>query len=398
MSNRPGSLRVLHVIPSVAACRGGPSQAVLEMVAVLRKSGINAEIATSNDNGTEKLDVPTGELIEYQGVPVRFFNRISTPVAPLREFSYAPGLSRWLNKHLDEYDILHVHAIFSYCSTRAMQVARRKGVPYIIRPIGQLEHWSLQQSKTRKSYYLQWFEQKNIEQAQCIHFTSRSEQTQAQEVIGQTPNEVIPLGLDLPMQVRSANTKIQQRWSLERETPTILFMSRLHPKKGLELLLDALASLSFMPFQLVIAGQGEDAYVQSLQTRIRSSGLEQRCHFVGFVKGAEKSLLLQGADLYVLTSHSENFGVAVLEAMAAGTAVLVSKQVALSEQVAAHKAGFVTSLDVADIMAKLRTALSDPELMRDYGEAARLFVENKLQWTQIAHRLEAMYRRCLKSN
>lgn len=400
MSKRPdieshsqhSSLKVLHVIPSIAPCRGGPSKAVVDMVCALRKAGVNAEIATSNDDGPNKLDVQLGELIQHNGVPVRFFNRVSPPVTALREFIYSHQFERWLKKHIQDYDLIHVHAIFSFCSTKAMQLARKHDIPYIVRPIGQLEKWSLTQSPTKKARYLKLIEQQNLEAASRVHFTAKSEHEQALQLLPKLRGQVIPLGLDLPMESRNARTKMEKRWKLQTDVPTILYLSRLHPKKGLELLLAALSKLTHLPFQLLIAGDGDTSYVDSLKQYAKQLKLSERTKFVGFVQSAEKSQLLQGADLYALTSHSENFGIAVLEAMASGTAVIVSRQVALAEQVSKHNLGFVTELETEDIQQKLESALTEIDETRETGERARDFVEQHYQWSRIAQQLTKLYK------
>lgn len=397
MPNKPDSLKVLHVIPSVSPLRGGPSKAVIEMVSALRQSGVNAEIATTNDHADNLLDVELNLLIEYQHVPVRFFHRWSplkflSWFKPFREFSYSLGFQRWLNRHINDYDAVHVHAIFSFCSSYAMWLARRRNVPYVVRPIGQLEHWSLAQSRNRKSHYLNLIERNNLLAASCVQFTADSERSQALEVIPQLKQTVLPLGLNVPMSLNQASSKLRARWKIERGAPVIAFMSRLHPKKGLELLLDALAIVDDFPFQLVIAGDGEDNYKKELQTKITASGLDHCVTFIGFVKGAEKNILLQGADLFALTSHSENFGIAVLEALASGTAALVSSSVALSEQIAEHKLGYVTELSVNAIRRELIDALAEIDATQELGRNARDFVEQHYQWSNIAQRLSKLYK------
>lgn len=129
------SLKVLHVIPSVSPQRGGPSKAVLQMVAALKQTDVHAEIATTNDNGVDLLDVPLDTLTERQGAPIRYFERWSPAIPELREFQYSSSFVNWLKQHIKDYDLLHVHAIFSFCSSYAMWLARRTNVPYVW-PIG----------------------------------------------------------------------------------------------------------------------------------------------------------------------------------------------------------------------------------------------------------------------
>jgi len=183
MRDRLQRLKVLHVIPSVASCRGGPSKAVIDMVSSLRKQEVDSEIATTNDNGRITLDISLNSLIVYQGVPVRFFARFSPPIHAVREFAYSISFSNWLSKNIDNYDVIHIHAIFSYCSTYAMSLARKKRIPYVVRPIGQLQKWSLAQSQTRKKWYLKYIERSNIESASMVQYTDDSELLESSEVV-----------------------------------------------------------------------------------------------------------------------------------------------------------------------------------------------------------------------
>ena len=399
------SLKVLHIIPSLAPCRGGPSKAAIDMVSALRKAGTEAEIVTTDDNCADRLNVTKKELVEYQGVPVRFFMRLSPPTRPLREFAYSWSLQRWLKKHINDYDLIHVHAIFSFCTSYAMRLARNNNIPYVVHCMGQLEPWSLQQSQVRKKIYLKCFELENLMGAAAIQFTAQSEQALVEQHFAKQYLEeqglpklkgtVIPLGVDLPMLISNAETKMHKRWGLDRMTPTILYLSRLHPKKGLEILLEALSKLGEQPYQLLIAGDGETQYLQKLQQKAAEFGIAKRCKFVGHLHGQEKNIALQGADLFALTSHSENFGIAVLEAMSSGTSVLLSIGVALSHEVEKNELGFVCDLSQESIQESLTQALHDIESTHELGKGARRFVENHYQWSGIADQLNKLYSDCL---
>lgn len=384
-------MKVLHVIPSISPLRGGPSKAVIDMVRALNDIGVSAEIATTNDNGPEKLEVELEALTSHQGVPVIFFDRFSPPQNAVREFAYSGGFRRWLKQHIDDYDLLHIHAIFSFASSYAMALARRRNIPYVLRPIGQLEPWALRQSRLRKHLFLQLFENSNLLGAAAIQFTAESEQTKTMQALSELQgvhSEIIPLGIELPQKVPNARQQIIRDYQLEGEKKIILFLSRLHVKKGLELLLESLSRISQENWQLLIAGTGEPAYVRALETKVAQLGLTSRCRFIGFVDGTPKQLLLQGADLYTLTSYAENFGIAVLEALAAGTPALVSRDVALSKLIESQRLGYVCDTNVRSVSQQLTIALGGES---DIGKEAAEYVAKTFDWGQIAARLSALY-------
>jgi glycosyltransferase involved in cell wall biosynthesis len=198
---------------------------------------------------------------------------------------------------------------------------------------------------------------------------------------------IIPLGIN---KRTSSRDSVQPRWTLKKNTPVICYLSRLHPKKGLELLLQAL-SLIDNDFQLLIAGTGETGYEASLRELIATLKQEEKCHFLGFIEGGEKQLLLQSSDIFALTSYSENFGIAVLEAMAAGAMPFISHEVALSGIVKEHNLGVVCKLSVQDIKRKLSTQLQNIEGCKQRGNAAKKFVEQHYQWSAIAQQLQDLY-------
>ncbi len=358
------------------------------MVQALRAQGVEAEIATTNDDGDNLLDVPLGPVTEHAGVPVRFFARWSPPVRPLREFAYSRPLARWLAAAVRSYAVVHVHALFSYPSTRAMLTARQQRVPYLSRPLGQLCEWSLLQSALRKRCYLAAVERANLEAAAALHFTTGQERAEAAALGLRTPGFVIPHGVELPAPVPDARARLRERLALPPDEPVVLFLSRIHAKKGLELLIPALAQLAHLRFTFVLAGTADTPdYADRINQLLAGTGLAARTRQVGFAAGEWKQTLLQGADLFVLTSHSENFGIAVVEAWAAGLPVIVTPGVALADEVARQQLGSVPALDISAIACAVATWLQDPAARTRSGTEARLWARANYTWPSVAARL-----------
>ena len=384
-------MKILHLIPSVAAIRGGPSIAVIEMVRSLRTLGIDIEIVTTNDNGNTVLDVPLNILHEYEKVPVRFFARFSPSIHTVREFAFSADLTAWLWQHLRDYDLLHVHAIFSYPSTIAMAIARAQNVPYINQPHGILCQWSLQQKQRKKELYLNLIEKANLHGAKALHLTADQEQKELELLGWNLSSFILPLGIDLPVALPNAREQLHQMLNIPSQVPVILFLSRLHPKKGLDYLIPALGKLRDRSFAFVLAGSGTTEYEAELDHLLRENHLSDRTHKLGFVTGEKKDICLQGSDLYALTSHSENFGVAVLEALASGTPALVTPGVALADLVKEQKLGWVADLEINAITSTIQEFLDHPQIAKQTGDRAAKYIAEHYTWREIANRLKAVY-------
>lgn len=386
-------MKVLHVIPSVSTVRGGPSRAVLGMVRALRGAGCAAEIACTDDDGPGRLDVALDGPVDVEGASVRFFPRWSPPVAVLREFQYSPPFGAWLRRHIGDYDLLHVHAVFSHASTLAMIEARRRGRPYIVRPIGQLSPWSLDQKCLKKRLYLALVERRNLRGAAGIHCTSEAERRDVLAFDRSLPAFVSPIGADPPRVLDDVGRRLRERFGIAAKTPVILYLGRLHRKKGIEILIDACKELGEVDFGLVIAGSGDARYEASL--RERAAGLGEKARFVGQVSGDDKDLLLQGSDVFALPSAHENFGIAVLEAMMGGVRAVVTPGVALADFVAGPGMGMVVEGTPGAFATAIRRLLGtwpvpDGERRRIRGAAEEAF-----SWDGIARGLAAVYGKTL---
>ncbi len=382
-------MRVLHVIPSISPKRGGPSAALFPMIAALQGTGIECGVLTTNDDGPGNSDLNTGQWQDLGGISVLAFPRKLLGRRWFDEHIVAPQAIRWLNQQGREWDLLHVHAVFSYLSTRAMSWARKHDHPYISRPLGQLCHWPLQQKPLRKRAYLGLVEKRNLKGASRVHFTSQQESDECLAAGIVVEGMVVPHGINMPKdRMGEADSKANAL--------SVVFLSRLDPKKGIERLIQGFVSADpeRLNANLTIAGSGDSHYVESLKAQ--ASG-QDSIEFVGWVEGEAKHRLLRGADLFVLPSYSENFGVVVLEAMSSGIPVLLTPEVALSQHVKDAGAGLVIDGSVQSITAGITQLAGDKKLRQSMGQAGRSLAQNKFSWDAVAAALKQHYQEILDS-
>jgi glycosyltransferase involved in cell wall biosynthesis len=387
-------MKVLHVTPSVSPIHGGTTAAILGMVKALKNQGISVEILTTNDDGQKVLDVPIQKKVIYNGVPCIFCNCL--PYLP--RYAISNDLAQWLWQQITNYDLIHIHCVFSYSSTVAMTIARIQQKQFIVTPHGMLCDWSLRQHSRLKKAYLQMIGYDNLNRARIIHFTADQERLEAQVLSLKTESTTIPLGLDIPMIIPDASVRVRKLLGISDNAPLILFLSRIHPKKGLDYLIRALAKISSQfPFHLIIAGDGTEEDKQIIYELIDDFQLKDKTHFLGFVQGENKNLLLQGSSLFALTSHSENFGIVVIEAMAAGLPILVTPGVALSNVIRDNDFGYVPDLDADDIAKDIQRFLTAEYTTenKSINERSKNYIKDNYSWNTISKKMINVYQQIL---
>ena len=386
-------MRIIQIVPSVSLVYGGPSQMVLGLSAALAAEGIEVSLLTTNANGDAgqaPLDVPLAQPLQQDGYKIFYF-----PCSPFQRYKFSLGLLQWLRLHGREYDLVHIHALFSPISTAAAYLARSLSLPYILRPLGTLDPADLRKKRWLKQVYGFLWEKPNLAGAAAIHFTSQQEAKISERFGATTQDLVIPLGVKLP-EKRPVPGQIRRQLGIAENCPLLLFLSRLDPKKGLDLLIPALEQLKEegLDFHFVLAGSNpqDPDYEQGIGETIRVSALASRTTITGFVTGDMKLGLLQDADLFVLPSYYENFGIAVAEAMTAGTAVVISDQVHIWQEVSLSKAGWVSTCEVNDFAAKLRLGLADEDEREKRGLKGKNYALEHYSWQAIALQTIAAYR------
>ncbi|MEM6253261.1 MAG: glycosyltransferase [Cyanobacteria bacterium P01_D01_bin.156] len=382
-------MKILHVIPSLSPKLGGPTQAVLHLSKNLQNCDVDVQILTTNDNTDQLLDVPLLKTTLYKGVKVTFLPR----TLRAKEFIYARALNQWHQQNLSSFDVVHTHYIFSYLSSWTARAARRRKIPYLMRPLGQLTPWALSQSALKKRLYRNILENKNLQAANTIHCTSPGEADDVSKLGFQTPKLCLPLGVELPNLDRSqARAQLKKQYHL-KDAPILLFLSRLHLKKRPELLLKAVQHWRQrdLHVNLLIAGSGEPTYEKQLRNQVKELEINDLVTFTGFVDGADKECLLQGSDLFMLPSYSENFGIAVAEALAAGTPVAITPEVQTSPWIEKADAGWIVPGNLDMWVKTLEPILQRPQILLEKGLAGRKLAAETFSWSKIAQELASSY-------
>jgi glycosyltransferase involved in cell wall biosynthesis len=227
------------------------------MCHALSERGHDVLIATTDADGAERLPVELGRRTIYQNVPALFCRRQWSEA-----YKYSHPLARWLEAHVRDFDVVHIHAVFSHACLAAARACRRRGVPYVVRPLGTLDPWSLKQKRFRKLAFWYLGGRPMLTGAAAIHYTTQSEEELVAESFGLKRGAVIPLGVEeqLLTLIDEAEDSVAEVESFDGH-PYALVLSRLHQKKGLELLLPAFLSLvrrpEFAEWRLVLAGDGD---------------------------------------------------------------------------------------------------------------------------------------------
>lgn len=388
-------MKILQIVPSISLIYGGPSQMVMGLSAALAERGVEVTILTTDSNGDfgqAPLDVPLNTPVPQDGYEVRYFR-----CYPFRRYKFSLDLLRWLWAHAGDYDVAHIHALFSPVTSVAAMIARQKKLPYLLRPLGTLDPADLQKKRQLKKIYAALLEKPNLAGAAGVHFTSKEEAKISERFGTNPPDIVIPLGvksLKMPAQGES-----RRRWGIPDDKPLLLFMSRIDPKKGLDLLIPALEKLlaSGVNFYFVLAGTNpqDPDYEKQICEEVKTSTLSSCTTITGFVTGELKAALLQDADLFVLPSYYENFGIAVAEAMVAGTAVVISDRVHIWEDVKGADAGWVCGCEVSALTEVLREALMALGEQERRGKNAREYALTNYSWDAIANQMIQAYQEVL---
>lgn len=300
---------------------------------------------------------------------------------------------RTLRQIATNYDLLHVHELWHYPGYSAYRVASDLGKPFLVTIHGALEPWALNHKGAKKRIYMKFMQRRILNKASVLHALTVEEVKQIRSQKIATPIVKIPNGINpKTFQELPQSTEFLKCYPQLAGKKLILFLGRIHPKKGLDVLTEAFGSISIVrdDVALIIAGPDEIGYQSELVTKLKRHGVAQKVLFTGPLNGRMKLAALSVADIFVLSSYSEGFSVAVLEAMACGLPLVLSRQCYFPE-VAEQGAGLVIEPDVDQLRNALLWLLDRPDRRQDMGMAGRKVVMGHYTWTHVATQMEKVY-------
>lgn len=384
-------MRILHYLPRIRLSEGGVVRAVLDLCALLAEFGHEVTLAAH-----DHTDIPAD------------WNTPGRPSAALLDAPSAiRGYSRAAATRVKELvkasDVIHLHTPWLRGNVRFADEADRRHVPYCVTIHGMLDDWCLSEKRLKKRIYLNVVGRRILERAAAIHCTAQAERDQACKHFSHAHVEIIPLTFDMDSyrQVPDPEPARAAFAFLDQDVPTALFLSRIHHKKGIEVLLRAIHLLretrdtrgKGYDCRLLIAGTGDPQYTQSLKALSSSLGLDNAVAFLGHVSGELKLSLLAAADVFVLPTSQENFGLALTESLASGTPVVTTRGVDIWPELQGSGGALIVDpapRAFADAICALTT---DQDRAREMGRMGRRWVLEHLDPQNVTQQYCDLYQR-----
>lgn len=337
-------MTILHITPyyKPSWIYGGPVRSISKLAEAQYQIGASVSVYTTSANGTTELQFSSGKEQRVEGVNIYYFRRHL-----YRPIFISFGLIWRLLLRIDQYSVIHIHTWWNLTAILSVLICRFKGIRPVFSPRGMLSTYGLYSGKTGLKHFFHTTIGRWLLKGTLLHATSAQEVTECQQIIPHWPYFCLPNVLDLPIP-SSFFPKPNRSESFQ-----LLFLSRIHPKKGLDLLFESLA-LFPVEWELHIAGDGERAYIQQLKELSVRLGIDHQIHWRGWVNEKDRYDLMAQSDLLVLVSQNENFANVVIEALSVGTPVLISEHVGLQKYVLQKQLGWITSLQKYSITAILK--------------------------------------------
>ncbi len=359
--------QILHAIRDLELASGGPSRSIPQLVMAIDSAahgdGLKQHVVYG-DRGNANATISTSSRVAVHGMrsasSFAAFNALATCADRLH--SSQP------------ISLLHVHGLWSPELHRVMRWARGQKLPYVVSPRGMLSEWCINHKRLKKRLGWLLYQSNDLKKASAIHATSDDERNDVRRMGIETPTFVVPNGMQVVENLRQPRPATEAR--------VALCITRLHPVKGLELLIEAWDNLQLPNWKLVIAGPSEAGMREKLETQIQRSKSQRMIELKGEVDGPAKQTLLDSADLFVLPSFSENFGMAIAESLAHGLPVITTTGTPWSV-IVSNRCGWFVAPNVSELQRALQEATgSSPETLIEMGQRGQALMHEIIRGTQ----------------
>jgi glycosyltransferase involved in cell wall biosynthesis len=362
-----------HITTSISRLGGGLFESVRHLSLQTQKNGVNVEILGLQDKHTDE------DAARWSPLAIRVF-----PVSGPPMFGYSPELSRHLDK--SPADVLHLHGIWQYPTSAVLRWARLTGKPYMVSAHGMLEPWALQRSRFKKAMVNWLYQSTCLQEASCLRATAASEIESIRRLGLKNPVALIPNGVPVPEILPPQSPPEPQRKN------RALFLSRIHPKKGLLNLVRAWRRVNPAGWELVLIGPDEGGHLAEVLALVRECGFQNQISYGGEIwDEAGKWKCYASADIFVLPSFSENFGLVIAEALGCGVPVITTRATPWRD-LETHQCGWWIDTGEEPLVKTLKEALAlPPGKLREMGLRGRRIVQTKYSWTPIGKQMAETY-------
>ena len=378
-------MNILHVIRGLANS-SGTTHIVGPLAEAQARLGQQVSVYFVEKAG-EAAVVPDPALVESRCFPMTIRSR---------HYGWSRPLRAALRQQIDSFDVVHIHAIWNYATWSAMRQACRARVPYLVAPQGSLEDWALGRSRYPKRLYAALFEKRLFDRAAGMQALTAAEAEQCQAYGIKAPAMILANGVDLQrIDASGEAADLRAELGLPQDERLLLFLGRLFPKKGLDILAEGFGRLIRTRDDITLLIAGHDAgtgYELEVRAMLAACGAEKKARFLGEIRDDRKFQVLRGVDAFALTSYSEGLPIAVLEAMGTARPVIVTPGCNIPE-VHEHEAGWMTETDPGACSQTLQQAFEDQDELQRRGQNARRLVEARFTWNRIAEASLEIYAR-----
>jgi len=378
-------MKILHVAISLTPESGGPTTAVTGLTEALAKQGLDISLFAPTQRKDAKKVIPP------KGVSLSLFEQ---GVLARRWPGYSLGITKALTREINDFDLIHIHELWGYPHFAAYHTAKNHGKPYIVSVHGGLHPWAINHKALKKAVYSALVQRRILRRAAALHALSHEEAKHIKAFGIENRTAIIPNAIDLK-EYRSIPTRrdLEQLYPQIAGKQVVLFLGRIHPIKGLDVLANAFGQIARHrnELRLLVVGPDSEGYKNNVVKILQSYGVLDQVIFTGMLTERKKLAALGGADIFVHPAYSEGFSMAILEALASRLPAIITRQCGNFPEIADANAGIIIEPESNQLAAALEQLLDNPGLRQEMGDRGWQLINRKFGWSTVANQMRDLY-------